>query len=102
MKFVLIADTSRLNPTLRYLQRLSRRSALAPQTRRRLGKILQAAPGALKTTTLNLDRGAAVRTRKVRVRLEFRERFIQRVAALRAFDLALRGNGRSSHWRLLS
>lgn len=85
--FNLVADTSGIDPTIRYLLRFSRRSALAPQTRRRLLHVLKAAPGAIKTTTVNLDTSAVAGTRKACIRLEFRQAFLRRVAALRAFDI---------------
>lgn len=81
------ADVSAIRPVIDELTEIAARRGSLPEFRQRLLEIVEALPGGIETRRVDLKPHAAHASQCVGVvALEFRQSFLDRVAALRALD----------------
>jgi hypothetical protein len=74
-----------VQPLVDELTEIARRRASLPEFRDRLLEIVEALPDAFETRWVDLENGPTL-AGEVALYLEFRQPFLDRVAAIRAFD----------------
>lgn len=92
--FHLRCDAGLVNPVLDELIEIANRRASLPEFRQRLFEIDAMLDGALETSWVDGD-AVATSAGELVLRLQFGQAFLDRVAALRAFDRDFDGHGAS-------